>query len=108
MAQITRHMQQGRDLPVIRRYLGALIETSMPTVALALHINSMGSVAALGFVVADDLFHLHHPLDAAAGFLALHLHRLRRSRPVVCMAMFYHPAIGDQAEPALSITPRAA
>ena len=48
--QITRHMRQGRDLPVIRRYLGALIETSMPTVALALHINSMGSVAALGFV----------------------------------------------------------
>ena len=34
----------------IRRYLGALIETSMPTVALALHIDSMGSVAALGFV----------------------------------------------------------
>src|SRR5207237_9854460 len=48
--QITRHMRQGRDLPVIRRYLGALIETSMPTVALALHINSMGAVAALGFV----------------------------------------------------------
>ncbi len=66
-----------------RRYLGALIETSMPTVALALHINSMGSVAALGFVVADDLFHLHHPLDAAAGFLAFHLHRLRRRRAAV-------------------------
>ena len=47
---ITRHMQHGRDLPVIRRYIGALIETSMPTIALALHINSMGSVAALGFV----------------------------------------------------------
>ena len=29
--------------PCIRRYLGALIETSMPTVALALHIDSMGS-----------------------------------------------------------------
>ena len=80
---ITRHMQQGRDLPVFRRYLGALIETSMPTVALALHIDSMGSVAALGFVGADDLFHLHHPLDAAAGFLALHLHRRRRRRAAV-------------------------
>src|SRR5947207_15679989 len=41
--QITGHMRKGRDLPVIRRYLGALIETSMPTIALALHINSMGS-----------------------------------------------------------------
>ena len=49
-SQITRHMRQGRDLPVVRRYIGALIETSMPTIALALHINSMGSVAALGFV----------------------------------------------------------
>ena len=38
---ITRHMREGRDLPLFRRYLGALIETSMPTVALALHINSM-------------------------------------------------------------------
>ena len=48
---IKRHMRMGRDLPLYRRYIGAFIETSMPTVALALHINSMGSVAALGFVV---------------------------------------------------------
>ena len=32
---------------------------------------------------ADDLFHLHHPLDAAAGFLALDLHRRGRRRAVV-------------------------
>ena len=32
---------------------------------------------------ADDLFHLHHPLDAAAGFLALHLHRRGRRRSIV-------------------------
>src|SRR5215470_15224766 len=47
---IQRHMRRGLDLPLYRRYLGALIETSMPTVALAIHIDTMGSVAALGFV----------------------------------------------------------
>ena len=47
---------EGRDIPVYRRYLGALIETSMPTVALALHINSMGAVAALGFVAPMTYF----------------------------------------------------
>ena len=47
---IQRHMRRGLDLPLYRRYIGALIETSMPTVALAIHIDSMGSVAALGFV----------------------------------------------------------
>ena len=30
---ITRHMNRGRDLPLYRRYLGALIETRFPTVA---------------------------------------------------------------------------
>ncbi len=42
-------MNKGRDLPLIRRYLGVLIETlDADKAALALHINSMGSVAALG------------------------------------------------------------
>jgi adenylate cyclase len=48
---ISRQLKLNRDLPVIRRYIGALIETTMPTVALALHIQGMGSVQALGFVV---------------------------------------------------------
>src|SRR5260370_9554020 len=48
---ISRHLKLDRDVPVIRRYFGALIETSMPTLALALEIDSMGPVEALGFVV---------------------------------------------------------
>jgi len=36
---------------VIRRYIGALIETSLPTVILILQIRSMGASQALGFVV---------------------------------------------------------
>ena len=106
--QITRHMRQGRDLPVVRRYIGALIETSMPTIALALHINSMGSVAALGFVgpmiyfifIILSTLRLDFWLSTFTGAVA--------AVQLFCMAMFYHPAVGADAEPHLSITPHAA
>jgi adenylate cyclase len=98
---ITRHMRQGRDLPVIRRYVGALIETSMPTVALALHINSMGSVAALGFVVPMTYFifiilstlRLDFWLSTFTGFVA--------ASQLFYMAMFFHPAGSVDPEPNL-------
>jgi adenylate cyclase len=98
--QITRHMQKGRDLPIVRRYLGALIETSMPTIALALHINSMGSVAALGFVTPMVYFifiilstlRLDFWLSTFTGAVA--------AVQLFCMAMFYHPATGD-TEPSI-------
>ncbi|MEH2625923.1 adenylate cyclase [Bradyrhizobium sp. AZCC 1719] len=97
---ITRHMRQGRDLPIFRRYLGALIETSMPTIALALHINSMGSVAALGFVVPMTYFifiilstlRLDFWLSTFTGAVA--------AVQLFCMAIFYHPPTGD-AEPSI-------
>lgn len=50
-SQIRRNLKLDRDLPVIRRYIGALIETSLPTVILILQIRSMGASQALGFVV---------------------------------------------------------
>jgi adenylate cyclase len=92
-------MRQGRDLPMFRRYLGALIETSMPTVALALHINSMGSVAALGFVVPMTYFifiilstlRLDFWLSTFTGFVA--------AVELFGMAMFYHPDVVADAEP---------
>src|ERR1700737_3897263 len=55
-AAISRHLKLRRDVPLIRRYLGALIETTMPTIALALHIENMGSVQALGFVAPLGYF----------------------------------------------------
>lgn len=96
-ASITRHMRNGRDLPVIRRYVGALIETSLPTAALALQINSMGSEAALGFVVPLIYFifiilstlRLDFWLSTFTGFVA--------AAELFCMAMFYHAA-GDRAQ----------
>ena len=49
--QIRKNLRLDRDLPVIRRYIGALIETSLPTVILMLQIRSMGASQALGFAV---------------------------------------------------------
>ncbi|WP_448046353.1 adenylate/guanylate cyclase domain-containing protein [Bradyrhizobium liaoningense] len=49
--QIRKNLRLDRDLPVIRRYIGALIETSLPTVILILQIRSMGASQALGFAV---------------------------------------------------------
>jgi adenylate cyclase len=91
---IQRHMLQGLDLPLYRRYIGALIETSLPTVALAIHIDSMGSVAALGFVAPMIYFifiilstlRLDFWLSTFTGAVA--------ATQLFCMAMFYHPA-GD-------------
>src|SRR3954452_259343 len=96
---IQRHMKRGRDLPLYRRYIGALIETSMPTVALALHIDGMGSVAALGFVAPMIYFifiilstlRLDFWLSTFTGAVA--------AVQLFCMAVFYYPAVGDQAEP---------
>src|SRR6185312_841732 len=72
------------------RYPRAPIGTPVPTVALALHINSMGSVAALGFVVPMTYFifiilstlRLDFWLSAFTGFVA--------------MAEFYHPDPGTE------------
>lgn len=48
--QIRRNLKLGRDVPVVRRYVSALIETSLPTLILVLQIRSMGASQALGFV----------------------------------------------------------
>ena len=96
---ISRHLKRHRDVPVIRRYLGALIETTMPTVALALHMENMGSVQALGFVVPLAYFifiilstlRLDFWLSTFTGFVA--------AAELFGMAMFYHPAISTDPEP---------
>jgi adenylate cyclase len=90
-AMISRHIRLDHDVPVFRRYLGALIETSMPTAALALHIDAMGSVQALGFVVPLAYFifiilstlRLDFWLSTFTGFVA--------ASELLGMAMLYHP-----------------
>ena len=56
LAMVSRHIRHGSDLPVVRRYIGALIETSIPTAALIVHINNMGAQAALGFAAPFAYF----------------------------------------------------
>ena len=98
-AAISRNLKLGRDLPVIRRYVGTLIETTMPTVALALHIEAMGSVQALGFVVPLAYFifiilstlRLDFWLSTFTGFVA--------ASELFGMAMFYHPVGSTDPEP---------
>jgi adenylate cyclase len=90
-ALVTRQLALDRDVPVVRRYLSAFIEISTPTVALALHIDNMGSVQALGYVVPLTYFifiilstlRLDFWLSTFTGFVA--------AAELFAMAMFYHP-----------------
>jgi adenylate cyclase len=50
LAFATRQLQRDLDVPHLRRYLGALIETSLPTFALYVQIKHMGAQPAFGFV----------------------------------------------------------
>ena len=98
---ISRYLRLDRDLPVYRRYLGTLIETSMPTLALAMEIDSMGSVEALGFVAPLIYFifiilstlRLDFWLSTFTGFVA--------AAELFYMAMFYHRAGSTDPAPDL-------
>lgn len=89
---IGRHLGKLQDMPVYRRYINALVETSMPTFALAMHIDSMGPVEALGFAVPLTYFifvilstlRLDFWLSTFTGFVA--------ATELLVMAMLYHRA----------------
>ncbi|EJN12161.1 family 3 adenylate cyclase [Bradyrhizobium sp. YR681] len=90
--QIRRNLKLDRDLPVVRRYVGALIETSVPTVILILQIRSMGASQALGFVVPLIYFifvilstlRLDFRLSTFTGFVA--------AAELFAVALIYDPA----------------
>ena len=96
---LSQRLAQSRDVPYARRYLGALIETSLPTVALYLQMGAMGPTQALGFVAPLVYFifiilstlRLDFWLSTFTGFVA--------AAELFAMAMFYHPAqfAGDPA-----------
>ncbi|WP_024507113.1 adenylate/guanylate cyclase domain-containing protein [Bradyrhizobium sp. ARR65] len=98
---IRRHMNKDRDLPIYRRYLGALIETSMPTVALMLHIQNMGTIKALGFVgplaycifIVLSTLRLDFWLSAFTGLVA--------AVEMFCVAVFFHPPVASDPVPDL-------
>ena len=92
--QIRKNLRLDRDLPVVRRYIGALIETSVPTVILILQICSMGASQALGFVVPLIYFifvilstlRLDFWLSTFTGFVA--------AAQLFTVALIYDPASG--------------
>ena len=89
---VKRQLKRGGDIPIVRRYLGVFVETSVPTVALAVHIDNMGPQLALGFVVPLSYFifiilstlRLDFKLSAFTGTVA--------AIELFAMAMLYHPA----------------
>jgi adenylate cyclase len=89
---LSARLAQGRDVPYARRYLGALVETSLPTVALYLQMKAMGPAQALAFVVPLVYFifiilstlRLDFWLSTFTGFVA--------AAELFAMAMFYRPA----------------
>jgi adenylate cyclase len=100
-AVISRHLRLGYDMPVVRRYVGALIETSMPTLALALHIDSMGSAEALGFVVPLTYFIFIILSTLRLDFWLSSFTGLVAATELFCMAMFYHRAGSTEPPPDL-------
>ncbi|MBW7963046.1 adenylate/guanylate cyclase domain-containing protein [Bradyrhizobium sp. BR 10261] len=97
-SQISRNLKLDRDLPVVRRYIGAFIETSSPTLILILQIHSMGASQALGFVLPMVYFifvilstlRLDFWLSTFTGFVA--------ASELLAVALYYNPA-NDTGEP---------
>jgi adenylate cyclase len=98
-AMISRHLKLDRDVPVIRRYFGALIETTMPTVALALHIENMGEVQALGFVAPLAYFLFIILSTLRLDFWLSTFTGLVAAAELFAMAMFYHPDGSADTQP---------
>jgi adenylate cyclase len=97
-SQIRRNLELDRDLPVVRRYIGAFIETSLPTLILILQIRSMGAGPALGFVLPMVYFifvilstlRLDFWLSTFTGFVA--------AAELLTVALYYNSA-SDTGEP---------
>ncbi|MDA9405456.1 adenylate/guanylate cyclase domain-containing protein [Bradyrhizobium sp. CCBAU 45384] len=97
-SQIRRNLKLDRDLPVIRRYIGAFIETSSPTLILILQIRSMGAGPALGFVLPFVYFifvilstlRLDFWLSTFTGFVA--------ASELLAVALYFNSA-NDDGEP---------
>jgi adenylate cyclase len=78
LALVTWQLKLDRDLPRVRRYFGAFIETSVPSLVIALHMSNMGAPQALGFVgpllyfvfIILSTLRLEFWLSAFTGFVA--------------------------------------
>jgi adenylate cyclase len=96
---LRRHIALNHDVPVLRRYLSALIETSLPTIALAIHMNAMGPERALGFVAPLAYFVFIILSTLRLDFWLSTFTGLVAAVELFAMAMLYHP-VGIFAEAA--------
>src|SRR5882762_567457 len=96
---LKRHIALNHDVPVVRRYLSALIETSLPTIALAIHMNAMGPERALGFAAPLAYFVFIILSTLRLDFWLSTFTGLVAAVELFAMAMLYHP-IGFASEAA--------
>jgi adenylate cyclase len=98
LALVSRQLKLDHDVPQLRRYVGAFIETSLPSLLLVVHMSNMGAVPALGFVgpllyfvfIILSTLRLDFWLSTFTGFVA--------ATELIALALF-HPAaraaVGD-------------
>jgi adenylate cyclase len=89
---IKRRIELNQDVPVVRRYLSALIETSLPTIALMFQMNAMGPERALGFATPFAYFVFIILSTLRLDFWLSTFTGLVAAAQLFGMAMLYHPA----------------
>ena len=87
-----RRLATQSDVPRVRRYLSALIETSMPTFVLSLHMNWMGPAQALGYAAPLSYFLFIILSTLRLDFWLSSFTGLVAAAELLAMAMSYHPA----------------
>jgi adenylate cyclase len=108
---VSRQLKLDRDLPRARPYLGAFIETSLPTVVIALHMSNMGAVQGLAFVgpllyfvfIILSTLRLEFWLSTFTGFVA--------AVELLALGLFHPAASAAAGEPMLGLAfliPRSA
>ena len=108
---VSRQLKLDRDLPNARRYLGVLIETSLPTIVIAVHMNNMGAAQGLGFVgpllyfvfIILSTLRLDFWLSTFTGFVA--------AVELLAIGLFHPAASAAAGEPMLGLAfliPRSA
>jgi adenylate cyclase len=89
---LQRRIALNQDVPVLRRYLSALIETSLPTMALVFQMNAMGPERALGFATPFAYFVFIILSTLRLDFWLSTFTGLVAAVELFAMAMLYHPA----------------
>src|SRR5262249_34409558 len=102
LALVSRHLKLDHDVPRVRRYVGAFIETSLPSLLLVAHMNNMGAVPALGFVgplfyfvfIILSTLRLAFWLSTFTGFVA--------AAELLALALFHPAARAAAGDPMLT------